>query len=57
MQQQNSGWVIRAKEKNRKLLTMDGEEISLGRLLEKTTNMGHYDLQLGARPDQAARTA
>ena len=57
LRQQNSDWVIRAKAKNRKLLTVEGEEITLGGLLEQMTVLGHYDLKLRTRPDQAARTA
>jgi len=57
LEQQNSGWVIRVKAKNRRLLTVQGESITLGGLLEHLTVCGHYDLTLRARPDQAARTA
>lgn len=57
LQQQNSDWVIRAKAKNRKLLTVDGQSTTLGGLLEHMTVRGHYDLHLRTRPDQAARTA
>lgn len=57
LRQQNSDFVIRAKAKNRKLLTADGEDITLSGLLEQMTVMGHYDLELRTRPDQPARTA
>jgi hypothetical protein len=57
LRQQNSDWVIRAKAKNRKLLTVDDEDITLGDLLERLTVCGQYELQLRARPGQAARTA
>lgn len=57
LQQQQSGWVIRAKAKTRKLLTLVGESITLGSLLKQMTVLGHYDLELRTRPEQAARTA
>jgi hypothetical protein len=57
LQQNNSAWVIRAKAKNRKLLTVDGESITLGKQLDKLTFRGAYELSLRARPDQSARTA
>lgn len=57
LREQNSDFVVRAKARNRKLLTTDGDEITLGELLEHLTEKGQYELQLRARPDQAARTA
>ena len=57
LQQQNSDWVIRAKAKTRKLLTMEDESITLGGLLDQATVLGHDNLNLRARPGQAARTA
>ena len=56
LQQQQSDWVIRAKTKSRKLLRVDGESITLGDLLKQMTVLGHYDLELRARPKPAART-
>jgi hypothetical protein len=55
--QADSDWVIRAKAKNRKLLTTDGESTTLGTMLGLLTGRGGYELQLRARPGQAARTA
>jgi len=57
LQQQNSGWVIRAKAKNRRLLRVKGDSITLAGLLKQLAVRGHYDLELRARPDQTARTA
>lgn len=55
--QQDSGWVIRAKAKNRNVLTPAGESITVGRFLSRLTSRGTYELELRARPQQAARTA
>jgi Transposase DNA-binding/Transposase Tn5 dimerisation domain/Transposase DDE domain len=55
--QQNSHWVIRAKARNRKLLTRDGQSVTLGGLLPRLTLLGTYELHLRARPGQPARTA
>lgn len=55
--QQDSGWVVRAKAKNRQLQIPEGESITLGRFLSRLTSFGTYELELRARPQQAARTA
>lgn len=57
LQDQRSGWVIRAKSRNRKLLAADGETVTLNQLLPKLEQKGTYELTLRARPGQAARTA
>jgi hypothetical protein len=53
----DSDWIIRAKAKNRKLLTTGGETMTLGKMLDELTHCGDYELQLRARPGQVARTA
>ena len=57
LREQNGEWVIRAKSKNRKLLTPEGESITLKNLLGRLTSRGSYELELRARPNQPARTA
>ena len=57
LQQNNADWVIRAKAKNRKLLTPAGETVTLSKLLGRLTTRGQYELELRTRPDQPARTA
>lgn len=57
LQQANSDWVIRAKAKNRKLLTPDGDSPTLSKLLDTLAVCGTYELSLRARPQQSARTA
>ena len=56
-QQQHSEWVIRAKAKNRKILTPEGEETTLGEHLSGLSLRGVYELELRARKNQPARTA
>ncbi len=57
LQQQRGGWVIRAKAKNRKLLTAEGESVTLGKFLPRLESLGTYELELRARPKQPARKA
>jgi hypothetical protein len=47
----NSGWMIRAKARNRRLLTVEGESITRGGPLEHLTIRGHDALKLRARPN------
>ena len=55
--QQRSDWVIRAKCQKRNLLARDGESLTLPVLLPQLKLLGTYELELRARPQQAARTA
>ncbi|MFQ5503076.1 MAG: IS4 family transposase [Phycisphaerae bacterium] len=57
LKQHNSGWVIRAKARNRKLLTLEGKSVTLGGYLPRLALRGSYELHLRARPGQPARTA
>lgn len=57
VQQQRSDWLVRAKARNRKLLTPEGESLTLGALLGRMDTVGRYELKLRARPQQPARTA
>ena len=57
LQQNNSDWVIRAKSKTRSLLTVEGQSVPLSDVLEQSLVLGHYDLKLRTRPDQAVRAA
>lgn len=57
LMQNDADWVIRAKAKNRYVLTTDGERITLGKFLDCLELSGTYELLLRARPGQAARTA
>ena len=57
LRQNHSDWVIRAKARNRKLLTTNGRPTTLGKMLKKLTHRGTYELTLRVRPGQAARTA
>lgn len=56
LQQQNSDRVIRAKAKNRGLVTSAGESITLGKQLRQITSRGSCELQLRARSSQPVRT-
>jgi hypothetical protein len=57
LQENDSDWVIRAKAKNRKVQTLDGESTTLGKQLDELTFRGAYELSLRSRSGQAARTA
>lgn len=57
LQQNNSDWVVRASSTHRLILTPDGEKIPLIEYLPRLPVAGMYELQLRARPGQAARTA
>lgn len=56
-EQQHSDWVVRAKRQRRNLLTPDGEKVSALDLIPELSLLGTYELELRARPGQAARTA
>ena len=61
LMQNDAEWVIRASAKNRYLLTTDDttddERMMLGEFLDHLELCGSYELNLRARPGQAARTA
>jgi len=57
LRQQNSGWIIRAKAKNRNILTPSGDSTTLQQHLQTLKLRGTYELTLRARPQQPARTA
>lgn len=55
--QHRSDWVVRAKCQKRNLLTLADEALTLPKLLPQLKLLGSYELELRARPQQAARTA
>jgi len=58
LQQQRSGWVVRAARLNRYVLAGAGEDrMMLEDYLPQLARLGSYELSLRARPGQAARTA
>ena len=57
LQQQKCQWVIRARDLNRHLVTMDDEVMPLSEFLDHMELRGTYELHLRARPDQPARIA
>jgi len=57
LKQQKSQWVIRARDLNRHLRTMDDQTMPLSDFLEHMELRGTYELHLRARPDQPARIA
>jgi hypothetical protein len=57
LQQQKSQWVIRARDLNRHLVTMDDEVMPLSEFLDHMELRGTYDLHLRTRPNQPARIA
>lgn len=50
-------WVIRAGKLDRWVLGEDNERLKVKDYLEQMKTLGHYDLELRARPKQKARTA
>jgi hypothetical protein len=56
-QQNGTGWVARAKNLNRVIITPEGEERGLKSYLGTLPEGGRYTLELRARPNQPARTA
>ena len=55
--EQDADWVVRVTQKQRKILTPDGQRLPLKDYLGLLPLTGGYDLSLRARPGQAARTA
>lgn len=55
--QQDSGWIIRARAKNRNIITSDGAQMKLGECLPSLPVVGAYELSLRTRREQPARTA
>ena len=58
LQQQRSGWVVRAAKLNRYVLAgVDEQRTTLQDYLPQLARLGTYELSLRARPGKAARTA
>lgn len=57
LRQQRSDWGIRAARVHRKIQTPEGKTIPLSKYLKAMPVAGTYELELRARPRQAARTA
>lgn len=57
LQQQKSGWLIRVKSKNRKVLTADGESIRLSKYLTTLPVLGSYELSLRSTRNEESRIA
>jgi hypothetical protein len=55
--EQKVGWVVRATQKHRNILTPEGKRTPLNKYLECLPLAGTYELQLRARPEQPARRA
>jgi hypothetical protein len=55
--EQHADWVVRVTQKQRKILTPDGQRMPLQGYLAALPVSGAYELALRARPGQAARTA
>lgn len=55
--EQKAGWVVRVTQKQRRILTPDGEQMPLKTYLGTLALSDTYELSLRARPGQAARTA
>lgn len=53
----NRQWVIRARDLNRHLVTMDDEIVPLSEFSDHMELLGTYDLHLRTRPNQPARIA
>jgi Transposase DNA-binding/Transposase Tn5 dimerisation domain len=56
-QQAGTDWVARAKNLNRKIITPDGDKLELSSYLQTLPEAGSFELNLRARPKQAARKA
>jgi len=56
LQQNNGGYVVRAKSTHRVISTPTGEEMPLNAYLPTLSVAGTYELKLRARPKQPART-
>lgn len=57
LRQQRGDGVIRAAQLKRKIVTPQGQTVALCEYLKKLPLAGTYELELRARPDQAARSA
>ncbi len=57
LQQQKGQWVIRARDLNRHLVTMDDEVMPLSEFSDHMELRGTYELHLRTRPNQPARIA
>ena len=57
LMQQEAGWIIRARAKNRNIFMSDDDRMTLGELLPTLPVHGSYELSLRARRQQPARTA
>ncbi len=55
--EQETDWVVRVTQKQRKILTSDAACLPLKEYLDRLPLSGSYELSLRARPGQAARTA
>jgi len=56
-QEQGTDWVVRVTQKNRNIVTPQRQRMRLNQYLETLPSAGNYELDLRARPGQAARTA
>jgi len=56
-QEQDAGWVVRAAQLQRKIITPCGKKMRLKRYLQQLPVAGSYELYLRARPQQPARWA
>ena len=56
-QEQGTDWVVRVTQKNRNILTPQKQRMRLNQYLKTLPSAGSYELDLRARPGQAARTA
>lgn len=55
--QKDCGWVIRAAQLQRKIITADGQQLPLREAMASAKHLGTYELQLRKRPDSEARLA
>ncbi len=56
-QEQGAGWVVRASQLERKIVTPPGKKMRLRQYLQQLPVAGSYELYLRARPNQPARWA
>ncbi len=57
MMQHGTSWVVRAAHLNRKIITPEGQKMTVSQYLESLPVAGTYSLKLAANGDQPARTA
>ena len=55
--EQETDWVVRVMQRNRKTLAPNGKQMPLNRYMATLSRGGEYELFLRARPGQPARTA